>query len=325
MILVDRPEWPAHGTTFAHMVSDADLAELHRFADRIGLSARAFDRDHYDLPAERYADALAAGARVVDPRTLVRAVRRAGLRRPKPAALAARNVREDRLRTAWAELVPGAAGLGADLLGRWSEPARRYHTTEHLAEVLAALDRLATDGVAAATTRPVRLAAWFHDAVYRGRPGDDEEESAELAERTLDGLLPAGTVGEVGRLVRLTAGHRVEDGDDFGAALADADLAILAAGPDRYLAYTRQVRAEYHTVPEPVFRRGRRAVLGQLQALDPLYRTPPARRDWTRPARANLAAERAALAGPVGEDLSSSSDDDIARGRSPGAAPVDLR
>jgi len=28
MILVDRPRWPAHGTRFAHLVSDTSFEEL---------------------------------------------------------------------------------------------------------------------------------------------------------------------------------------------------------------------------------------------------------------------------------------------------------
>ena len=50
MILVDRPRWPAHGTRFAHLVSDASLDELHAFADALSLPRRLrFHNDHYDV------------------------------------------------------------------------------------------------------------------------------------------------------------------------------------------------------------------------------------------------------------------------------------
>lgn len=68
MILVDQPIWPAHGRRFAHLVSDTSFDELHRFAIGLGLPARAFHRDHYDLPDVWWADAVAAGATVVDSR-----------------------------------------------------------------------------------------------------------------------------------------------------------------------------------------------------------------------------------------------------------------
>jgi hypothetical protein len=79
-ILMDAPIWPARGRHFAHLVSDASLDELHTFAGAIGLPARAFHNDHYDLPDEWWPRALAAGAQPVNPRELVRRLREAGLR-----------------------------------------------------------------------------------------------------------------------------------------------------------------------------------------------------------------------------------------------------
>src|SRR5699024_7216320 len=79
-ILIDPPRWPAHGTVFAHLVSDRSLAELHRFARGEGLPPRAFDRDHYDVPAARYGRLVAAGAVAVESRELVRRLVAAGLR-----------------------------------------------------------------------------------------------------------------------------------------------------------------------------------------------------------------------------------------------------
>ncbi|QGF23684.1 DUF4031 domain-containing protein [Raineyella fluvialis] len=303
MLLVDPPLWPAHGTRFSHLVSDTSLAELHDFADRIGLTARAFDRDHYDLPAGRYADAVAAGALEVTPTEVVRALRRAGLRRTKPQVLAAARRREERLLAQWEGLLPRAPDLGVDLLGRWSEPHRRYHTPQHLAEMLRAMDEVVADlRHHGDPGRPVRLAAWFHDAVYEGRPGEDEEASAVLAERSLDGLVPAREVAEVARLVRLTAAHVAEDDDPVGDVLLDADLAILGADDARYLEYSRQIRAEYHHVTAEDYRRGRLAVLAHLAGLDPLYRTHPARAWWTDPARRNVAEEQRRLEGATGRE-----------------------
>src|SRR5690625_7758722 len=79
-ILIDPPLWPAHGTTFAHLVSDESLAELHDFAARAGLHPRAFDGDHYDVPAERFDDLVALGAQPVSGRGLILRLRGAGLR-----------------------------------------------------------------------------------------------------------------------------------------------------------------------------------------------------------------------------------------------------
>ncbi|MFD6052980.1 DUF4031 domain-containing protein [Agromyces sp. NPDC060279] len=79
-VLIDTPLWPKHGTVWAHLVSDASIAELQAFADRTGLPPRSFDLDHYDVPVERYEELVAAGAVPVEPRELVRRLRASGLR-----------------------------------------------------------------------------------------------------------------------------------------------------------------------------------------------------------------------------------------------------
>ncbi|GAA4171650.1 DUF4031 domain-containing protein [Gryllotalpicola koreensis] len=79
-VLIDRPAWPAHGTLWSHLVSDASLSELHAFADRAGVPRRAFDLDHYDVPAERYDELVALGAQPVSMRQLVERLRASGLR-----------------------------------------------------------------------------------------------------------------------------------------------------------------------------------------------------------------------------------------------------
>ncbi|MEV2275018.1 metal-dependent phosphohydrolase [Nocardiopsis sp. NPDC049922] len=195
-------------------------------------------------------------------------------------------------RSAWRDLAgasPDAAAVGDELLGRWDEEHRRYHTLAHLLHILRAVDTLADH---ARDPDAVRYAAWFHDAVYEGRPGEDERESALLAERLLTALgVAPGRVREVARLVRMTADHRTEPGDADGAVLRDADLSVLASPPDEYLAYTAAVRAEYRRVPDALFRAGRLRILRKLLLAPHLYATGYGRAHWEERARANIEAE----------------------------------
>ncbi|MFF1546968.1 hypothetical protein [Streptomyces sp. NPDC058291] len=175
------------------------------------------------------------------------------------------------------------------LLTRWQEPQRRYHTLTHLTAVLDRVDELADH---AADPDVVRLAAWFHDAVYLPDRSENEERSARLAERALaEAGAPPERTAEVARLVRLTVGHDPADDDPDGQVLCDADLAILAAPPAAYAAYTAAVREEYHFVPSDAFRAGRADVLRRLLALPRLFSTPHGSRAWEETARYNLRAE----------------------------------
>jgi hypothetical protein len=79
-ILIDPPSVPSRGRMWSHLVSDTSYDELHAFARRLGVPERGFDGDHYDVPAEAYEAAVAAGAVPVRSRELVERLVRAGLR-----------------------------------------------------------------------------------------------------------------------------------------------------------------------------------------------------------------------------------------------------
>lgn len=177
--------------------------------------------------------------------------------------------------------------VGTELISRWSEPQRHYHTVDHL---VFCLDRLEAEPV-------VALAAWGHDAVYDPTAADNEERSAVLiGELLTECETPAAVIEEVQRLVRLTAGHAVAPGDRHGALLADADLAVLAAPWPEYVHYVAAVRAEYAHVPDDLWRIGRATVLNSLLALPTLYHHTPT---LDPQARTNITRELSTLHPPT--------------------------
>jgi len=187
------------------------------------------------------------------------------------------------------ECGPSPYRHAANLLARWAEPQRRYHTTDHLIAVLDHIDVLEEY---AENPALVRLAAWFHDAVYLPDRSTNEERSARLAERALPELgIDEDRTAEVARLVRLTLTHSPAPDDANGAVLCDADLAVLASPPPSYAAYAAAVREEYAFVPDDAFREGRATVLRQLLDLPRLFRTPYGERKWEERARRNIADE----------------------------------
>jgi predicted metal-dependent HD superfamily phosphohydrolase len=331
VLLIDTPTWPAHGTVWSHLVSDASLLELRTFARAHGLPDRGFDHDHVDVPADRHHELVAAGAVPVDGRELARRLAASGLRVPgRERRRAYRPALLERWEALWASSggVTRAAlrAVGEELVDRWREPHRVYHSRLHLADTLDALDLLVPEPWRAGAhqgsdtgrvTWRAAVALWLHDAVHDGATPDDEERSAALARELLAPLAgrvhavpprcrepvslpghealtaPVGDddVEEVARLVLLTAGHDPAPEDVAGALVCDADLAILGATPARYGRYVHQVRAEYGHVPDDAFRAGRAAVLEQLLDLPALFRTPAGRERWAAAARRNLRQE----------------------------------
>lgn len=314
-IYIDPPVWPAHGTVFSHLVSDVSLAELHEFAATAGISERAFDRDHYDVPAHRYEELVRAGAIELSGAELTRTLIASGLRIPlkeRPEKI------HPRLLRAWeaafaphleraevspnirAQLAAEVAELGESLLQAWEQPHRAYHHSAHLSQMLADLDRLYSGRTPLIST----LAAWFHDAVYEGVPGEDERRSEQLAGASLEPLVAAGLLSTdelqmVRLLVRATATHELPESADMPAGynpadielFLDADMAVLAAKPARYRRYLCGVRSEYSHFDDEAFRTGRTSFLRSILERERILLSKQARKLWEEPARANLQAE----------------------------------
>ena len=192
-----------------------------------------------------------------------------------------------------------AADAAAELVRRYQEPHRRYHTLAHVEAVLGDCAWLAGEFEFGADDRAVAdLAACVHDVVYDANPGADERASAAWAEEQLLACgLPPESVERVRDIVLATITHATDAAELVGSAVLDADLAILAAPADDYAHYVAGVRQEYAAVPDDSWRSGRAAVLRNLIARPVLFATEPARRRWEVPARRNIAAELAGLSG----------------------------
>jgi len=169
----------------------------------------------------------------------------------------------------------------------YAEPGRFYHRLDHVLSVLGTVASLASN---AKNPNAVKLAAWLHDVIYESKASDNEERSAEYAERFCQELgIPEGE--RVAALIRKTKTH--DAGDDPDAqVLLDADLAILGAGELDYRAYSENIRREYGWVSDAEYRTGRRQVLEKFLARPRIYNLLD---HLEEPARRNMAAEIARL------------------------------
>ncbi|HEV6967572.1 N-methyl-D-aspartate receptor NMDAR2C subunit [Roseateles sp.] len=181
--------------------------------------------------------------------------------------------------------------LHAELLARYGEAHRAYHTQQHLAECLALFDEV---GHLAGRPAEVEVALWFHDAVYDVHRHDNEARSADLARQALLGAqAPAEVAARVAALVMATR-HSVAPATADEGLLVDIDLAILGAAPARFAEYEAQIRSEYAHVPAQVFAEKRGDILAAFLARPAIYACGPLRQRFEAAARCNLAAALAA-------------------------------
>jgi predicted metal-dependent HD superfamily phosphohydrolase len=185
----------------------------------------------------------------------------------------------------------------SDLWARYSEPGREYHNLRHIAEMLEIVENLA-DFVSDVTA--LRLAVWFHDAVYDSRVKDNEERSADLATQHLTELGAAPElIARVARLILLTKAHHADADDRDGQVLLDADLGILGAEQSRYDEYAAAIRREYAWVADKDYRIGRIAILRTFLMRPRIYFTDILYRLHEERARKNLAKEIERLSNAV--------------------------
>ncbi len=187
----------------------------------------------------------------------------------------------------WRDL--GAKGDGGAvyrmLRSLYSDPARHYHTLEHIETCLWEFD-VARD--LADHPSEVEFALWFHDAVHETREIDNEERSAELAEQVLHDAGVGHAARDRVRAMILATAHEERPRTVDGCLTVDADLTILGQPLPDFDAYETGVRREYAWVPDTAFRAGRAGMLRGLLARDAIYRTDHFRERYEEKARANV-------------------------------------
>lgn len=200
----------------------------------------------------------------------------------------------DHWRNAWAGLGIRRApeGVFHELLARYREAHRAYHTREHLEECLALLH-----GVGGRCDHPeeVAMALWFHDAIYEPRRSDNEAASASWLAAVCAGAgLDTLRIERMHGLVMATR-HTAQVGQPDAQMLVDIDLAILGAPAERFDAYEAQIRREYHWVPSLIYRAKRASVLKGFLRRSTIYATPLFQERFEKQARTNIARSLAVL------------------------------
>jgi predicted metal-dependent HD superfamily phosphohydrolase len=167
----------------------------------------------------------------------------------------------------------------------YAEPQRAYHTLEHIRDCLAQFDQASM-----LAERPVEVetALWLHDVVYNPRAPDNEERSAEWAEKLLRRNGVTGVAVERIRALILATKHQAPAPGGDAALLVDIDLSILGMDVEIFERYEQKIGQEYSFVPEQAFREGRIRILESFLKREFIYQTSFFRERYEAQARENL-------------------------------------
>ncbi len=179
-----------------------------------------------------------------------------------------------------------------DLVMRYSEPRRAYHTLEHIRHCLDEFEQVRH---LAANPDIVELALWYHDAIYDTKAKDNEERGAALAiQMTEDALLPDNLGQSVANLIIATK-HASDSTDPDVQIIVDVDLSILGQDEEKFDEYERRIRTEYEWVAENAFIVGRSAMLKAFSNRPAIYSTQFFRNKYEAQARQNIVRSLARL------------------------------
>ncbi|MFQ5755253.1 MAG: hypothetical protein ACE5H7_04060 [Acidiferrobacterales bacterium] len=136
-----------------------------------------------------------------------------------------------------------------ELLRRYEEPHRYYHTPDHINHCLRQLD-LAANLMDDADA--VEMGLWFHDAIYDPRASDNERESAELFTRLLGNLVKPAFRRSVYDLILVTA-HPEQPKCLDEQFMVDIDLSSFALPWEDFKRDSDAVRKEFAHLPDKRF------------------------------------------------------------------------
>jgi predicted metal-dependent HD superfamily phosphohydrolase len=182
--------------------------------------------------------------------------------------------------------LPLADEIWQEIVLRYGENGRFYHTLSHIQHVMGVAEQLQD---AAQEWTAVQAAIWFHDIIYDPKRIDNETQSANYAAQQL-GECKAINLDKVQRLILATKSHLAPQDVDY-YILLDADLAILAADSQQYAKYAQAIRQEFAFVPEDAYVNGRLHILKQFLNRSQIYYTPQLHNSFDAAARQNIQVE----------------------------------
>jgi predicted metal-dependent HD superfamily phosphohydrolase len=160
--------------------------------------------------------------------------------------------------------------LFQSICSHYAEPARQYHTLQHLGECLDLFESVMDLAIHPAE---VEMALWFHDAIYNTASQDNEAQSAQWARAELSkaGVLPE-KIDRIQSMIMATC-HTALPITIDECLLVDIDLAILGSSAERFAEYEQQIRTEYNFVPETIFNQKRQEILQGFLDRSTIYST----------------------------------------------------
>lgn len=160
--------------------------------------------------------------------------------------------------------------LWAEIEQNYSDKNRYYHNLSHLDNLYRELFQVKEK---ITNWETVLFTLYYHDIIYSSLNFDNEEKSAQLAEKRLKQInVPIEIIEECKLQILATKSHSENSNIDTKYFL-DSDLSILGQNAETYLAYYQNIRKEYALYPNLIYNSGRKKVLKHFLNMERIFKT----------------------------------------------------
>jgi len=160
--------------------------------------------------------------------------------------------------------------LWAEIEKKYSNKKRHYHTLQHLDNLLAQLTEVKGE---IQNWETILFTLYYHDIIYNSLKSDNEEKSAELAEKRMKQISVSDDIIKLCKeQILATKSHKASTDSDTNY-FTDADLSVFGQDWETYSVYYRNVRKEYSIYPDLVYNPGRKKVLNHFMAMERIFKT----------------------------------------------------
>ena len=170
-----------------------------------------------------------------------------------------------------------------ELVSRYSEKSRHYHTLNHISKSLGRVDEGKPKNKLA-----LYMAIFFHDVIYDPVKNDNEEKSAEYfkkvaAENTVKSEIIDRTVGLI------MATKHIEKPDNYDAMLiCDIDLAELGKDYGHFENNNILIRKEFEMYSDEEYNQGRMEFMKTMSERPEIFFTAEFQQKYGKNAKSNV-------------------------------------
>jgi predicted metal-dependent HD superfamily phosphohydrolase len=160
--------------------------------------------------------------------------------------------------------------LWLEIEKNYTSKNRYYHTLHHLENLFLQLSEVKNE---LENWDTILFTLFYHDVIYNALKSNNEEKSADFAEKHLQQIdIPKVIIKHCKEQILATKSH-IQSSDNDTNYFTDADLSILGQPWEVYTVYYKNVRKEYSFYPDLVYNVGRKKVLKHFLSMDNIYKT----------------------------------------------------